>query len=135
MRNFRHNSIFVETLVSYLSQMTTIAKEKIEEKLNQRFAIIFDGWSGNEKHCVAVCDIFSVNLPSRFESVLLIFVPMGHEGSHTTEDYCSFLQIILSVYESTIDNVVALSRNNENTNCTFDLRIGLPVCRMPRRPL
>lgn len=43
--NFRHMSVWVDTLMGYLLRTTTALKNQIKERLQDRFAIVFDSWS------------------------------------------------------------------------------------------
>lgn len=123
-RHFRHSSISVDTLMTYLSQLTTLVEEKIKEKLPSRFAVIFDGWTGGDTHYVSVFASFPAVNACGYESVLLALAPMGEEDSHTADEHYSFLKFVLSVYGKTIENVVALVGDNENTNRAFGRRVG-----------
>lgn len=123
-RNFRHNSISVDTLMQYLSWMTKYVKFKMKETLPQLFAVVSDGWSGGDTHYVAVYATFLASVLSRYESVFLALLQMGNEVLHAAEDHYSFLKFVLSVYDGAIDNVVVLVWDNRNTSCAFGGRVG-----------
>lgn len=62
-----------------MSMLSTFIREKIKSVLPDRFAVIFDGWSGGDTHYVSAFATLPGEWPKDLDSVLLASVPMGEE--------------------------------------------------------
>lgn len=118
-RHFRHGTQSVDTLMRYLSKLTDQVETKINELPPERFEIIFNGWSGGDAHYIAIFETYPSTKPCVFDSVLLSIAPMVEEDLLAADDHYEFLHFLLSVYDKTMEKVVALIGDNANTNRAF----------------
>lgn len=74
-----------------------------------------DGWSGGDAQYVAVYATFPSSVPCGYENVLLSHAPMGDEETFTAQGHYNFIKFIFSVYDKTMDKMLAIVGDNENT--------------------
>ena len=61
--------------MKYLDRLTTAVEQKIEEILPDKFAIVFDGWTGGDAHYIALFATFPDKPEKGYSKVLLAFTP------------------------------------------------------------
>lgn len=57
-RNMKHDSICHNTFVRYAQKLTKLVEPKICNKLLDRFAVDFNGWSVDKTHYIAIFGTF-----------------------------------------------------------------------------
>lgn len=125
-KHFKQNSISVNTLMKYLEQLTKLTEKKISDELPDKFSIIFDGWSSLGSHFVSIFASFPFENSLGYKVVLLAVSPMENEDSLSSAEHLDFLKYTLSIYGKSIENVVAMVGDNENTNKAFARLAGCP---------
>lgn len=63
-RHFKQNPISVETLMKYISKLTTYVEEKVYKVFPDHFSVIFNRFSGGDTHYFSVFASFSIKHPS-----------------------------------------------------------------------
>lgn len=107
-----------------MHELTSHVERKISERLPEKLAIIFDGWDGGNNHYVSVFSTFPSTNPCDFDQFLVALKPLGEEDCFDVDEPFEFLQFVLSVYNKSLENAVALLGDNANTNHVFARRIG-----------
>ncbi len=92
-----------------------------------KIALVFDGWSINLTHYIAVFASFPFSYAHGVSTRLLTLSPMGGESKlDACEDY-QFVGYILDLYGLSWDNVVCLIGDNCNTNRSIANLSNLPL--------
>lgn len=118
----------VNTLKKYMEIVVRHVEMKIAKALPERFAIIFDGWSENSTHFVALFASYpdSTSLLG-FTTVLLAFSPMGTETEFTAAQHKEFVEwVLVNIFHKSLDNVVAIIGDNCDTNKAFSNLFAKP---------
>lgn len=63
-------------------------------------------------------------MPCEYKSVPLALVLMGDDDTLSADEHFEFLKFVLSIYERSMDSVVALVSETEDANCAFSRRVG-----------
>lgn len=121
---FRHNSILVYTLSSYLDHLTSKMEDKINSTLSDKFAIIFDGSTGGNNHYVSVFATYPSNQSTVYGSVLLALTSIGDQNASEANKHYELMQIVLQVLEKSIENVADIVRDSCNAIRAFTRCIG-----------
>lgn len=82
---FKYQPITVDTMMKYHRKVTNHVEKNVSTFLQDRFAVIFDGWSGVETHYVAVFSYFPSAHTSGYSSLLLSLASMGDEDNIRAE--------------------------------------------------
>lgn len=115
-KHAKPESISLNTFKKYMLSLTEVVEKKISEALPEQFAIVFDGWTVNSTHYVAVYATYSSSNDCGYERVLLSFAPMGEEETLTASEHVEYLEFVLSVFDKDMGNVSALVGDNCSTN-------------------
>ncbi len=112
----RYDPISVDILMKYLSRLTSRVEKKIENLLPSKFAIVFDGWTAQKTHYVAVLAKFLSSKPVGYDQLLFGFSSFHDADSQDAEHHFEFIQFVLSVFNKTRDNLVCMIGDNCSTN-------------------
>lgn len=119
----RDRTICAETASKYLKAVAQVVEDDIREKLPERFALIFDCWTENSIHFLAVFARFPIaNTNSkdvkekRFGTVLLSFSPYEDETDFSAASLKDEILFVLSRYGKNMNNVVCLVGDNCSVN-------------------
>lgn len=123
-RHFKHNAISLDSLTKYLRNLTEHVEKKIAALLPEKFAVVFDGWSGGDTHYVSIFATFPSEHTMGYDSVLLGCSPMGDEDSLDATEHYRFVEEVLKIFGKSWDNVAALVGDNCSTNRCFTRRVG-----------
>lgn len=97
-----------------MSLLTRRVEQKIADKLPERFAIIFDGWSCNQMHFVGVFATFPSTAECGYDPIFLGFSPFEIESSLNAEAHVSYISYEL--FDKSLSNVIAYVGDNCSTN-------------------
>lgn len=121
---FTHASISRTALMKYMHDLLLLVEKKIREVLPNRLAITFDGWGSGDTHYNAVFATFPSQNDFGYDIFLLACSPMENEESLNADEHFEFLSFVLSVFGKSMDNVVAVTGDNCNTNKFMVRRTG-----------
>ncbi|MEM9079038.1 MAG: hypothetical protein AAGC43_18510 [Bacteroidota bacterium] len=110
--------------MKYLHKLTIVVEKKVAERLPDKFAIIFDGWSGGDTHFVGVYATFPSNNSLGYEKILLSCSPMENEDFLDSNEHYEYLKFVLDLYGKNIDSVVEIVGDNCSTNRCMSRIIG-----------
>jgi len=119
IRNVQYPPISRPSVSKYLVALTAHVESKIRSQLPDRIALVFDGWSSNDTHFVAVYATYSSESELGYNSVLLAFSPFEDESSQDAIHHLDFTKWVLSNYGKSFANVIALIGDNCATNRRF----------------
>lgn len=80
--------------MKYVGLLTFSLKKKAASALPDKFALVIDGWSESGSYYLCVNATFSVDDEIGFESVLLTFMPLSEEDSHSAEVHKEYSRCI-----------------------------------------
>ena len=115
-----HDGISVNTLKKYMHLLTSHVEKRISHALPEKFGLVFDGWSSNDTHFVALFATYPSSRACGFDKVLLGFSPMGEEESLDSVSHVEYIEFVLSIFKKTLANVVAISGDN----CAVNLKVA-----------
>lgn len=115
--------ITYNSFTKYMHKLTKIVEEKIRNILPDEFCLIFDGWTKQTTHFIAVFATFSSSNELGYDSVLLGFGPFENETSLGTSELYKYLSFTLSIYKKTWDNVTAVVGDNCSVNKSLANRL------------
>ena len=118
--------ITVPTLKKYLEAVTRKTEAQISSKLPNQFSLIVDGWTKGSDHFVGVFAAWESSLG--FESALLAFSPMLSETDFSAVEHKKIIEFVLSVFDKTIENVVAITGDNCQMNKRLATILPAKVC-------
>lgn len=75
-----------DSLMRYMGMLTTIIETDIKSLLSDCFAVISDGWSGDDTQYELVLAMVSADWPRGLDNVLQAIVPMGDEDLLSADD-------------------------------------------------
>lgn len=130
LRSVKVEKISMKTLMKYMSKLTKRVENHIARILPSKFAIVLDGWSHLDTHYIAIFATFQCKenndmLP--YSNVLLALSPLLDETTLSATSHQETIKYILSVYNKTWENVVALTGDNVSTNKALAGLVSLPL--------
>lgn len=125
--NVKHEYVSISTIMRYISGLTALVEEKISSLLPSKFCLVFDGWSSNLTHFIAVFATFPSDNHCGYSARLLTVSPIGDECSLNADDHIDFLKYILELYGKTWSNVIALVGDNVSVNKSISNKTGKPL--------
>ena len=97
------------TLIRYIQKLTENTEEKIANMLPDKFAIVFDAWTHNTDHFLALFAAFNDC------QVLLALAPLLDEDFSATS-HVEFMIATLRIYRKSSENILVCICDNENLN-------------------
>lgn len=96
--------------MKYIEIPTKIVEKRITKLVPDPFAIVFDGLSAGDTHCVTIISTFPANnrlgynhvLLQLLRVLLLVISPLEHEKLQDADKQYEFLTSVLSIYCETI---------------------------------
>lgn len=102
-------------------------ERKVSTILPDRFALVFDGQTTPEAHYVAVFATFPDKTETGFKEICLALSPMENEETQDANEHITFLHFVLSIFQKTMVNVVALIGDNCSVNQSISAKLGIPL--------
>lgn len=121
-------------MILYLQKLTVCVEKKINERISDLFALIFNGWLFEKKHYIGVFGSIPSDGKEGYTKVLLEIYHMDDVSTQNVEDHQEFLKFVLSVLNKGKDNVISFVGDNTNTNRAFSRNFDklLDVCHIHR---
>lgn len=122
----KHEPISLTTFMKYMTLLTAQVEQKISLLLPDTLALVFDGWTTDATHYLAVFATFPIEGSDSYGTRLLTISPMGDETTLTADEHFEFLSYILDMYGKTWSNVVCLIGDNASTNKALSNKAKIP---------
>ena len=119
-KNVNLKPISVETLKKYMELLWMEVELKIKEILQEKFAIIFDGWSEDSTHFLG---IYAKDPKGQY---LLAFTPLYDETDLSAESQSALIFDTLELYGKDVSNFICLIGDNCNINKSVAKKLGVP---------
>lgn len=91
-----------------MKKLTEVVRVKTKIFLQGGFVVVFNGCAGPDVYYMAISRTFPADKVRRYNSVLLCVVQMGDEGSQSADEHIMLLTFVLSIFNQTLEHVVAL---------------------------
>lgn len=114
------------SLRRYILSLVPLVEDRIKSALPESFGIMFDGWTRNQIHYVAIFCTYT-DKDGKYCETMIACGPLLEEGDLSAEQHYEFLVESLEVYDRTIDNVVCLIGDNCAVNRLFATKAGVPL--------
>ncbi|RLN11165.1 hypothetical protein BBJ28_00007144 [Nothophytophthora sp. Chile5] len=121
----RLDPIAKATLKKYLATLTDLVEGEISRKIPSKYALIFDGWSVNSDHFVAV--FVSYSKEGRATKHLLSFAPLPDETNQSALNHKDFIIRTLEYLRFDPCGEVCLVGDNCSTNVATARLLGVPL--------
>ena len=105
-RRIKHDQTSRKTFMRYLPRLVQLVESKIESLLLNQFIFVFDGWSSNSTHFLAVYACLPAQKIIGFDSTLLTLSPLNDELRLNADEQIEFMSLILDEYDKSWDNVI-----------------------------
>ncbi len=112
----RLEAVSYKNFVKYMQLLTSCVEQKIESLLPSKIALVFDGWTSNSTHYIALHATFPSEFALGYSKILLGFSPLEDEKRLDAESHMSYIKFVLGLFDKSIDDVVALIVDNCSTN-------------------
>ena len=112
----KYPHISVETLMSYMKDLTLIVEAKIASTIPETFAIILDGWSYVSTHYLGVLASWPSDCDGGYDIALLALSPLDDETTLSAMEHEKFIKFVLSLYGKTTENFICVVADNNATN-------------------
>ena len=125
-------SISSKSIRKYMLQMVPLVEKVISNKLPEFFALMFDGWTKNDEHFVAVFAVYSESSGIFNETLLAISAfeySVSEDVGLTAKHHEEFFKDTLLYYNKTIHNVLVLIGDNCNTNRRIATNLNIQFSR------
>lgn len=123
-RHIKYKPMTYHTFIKYMSRLTATVEKKIAKLLPNKFALVIDGWSSSGTHYLAVFATFASSNSKEYSSILLGFSPFEDETSLNADSHYEYIGFVLSEFNKSFDNVVALVADNCAVNISLVNKIG-----------
>lgn len=115
--HIKHSSLSRNTLMKYLSLLTSEVESLISAKLPDSFAIVFDGWSNGDTHYVSIFATYPYSCPLGYSKILLAMSPLGAEDNFSADAHYDLIKFVVTiVFGKSMECIVAIIGDNCNTN-------------------
>lgn len=126
-RHVKHDPPSLSTFMKYLNLLTRHVETKIAAILPNKIALVFDGWSTDSVHYLAVFASFSSSNQNGYDTRLLTISPIGDECNLNADEHIEFLDFVLKLYGKQWADVVCLVGDNVSTNKSLSNKTGIPL--------
>ncbi|ETV75850.1 hypothetical protein H257_09825 [Aphanomyces astaci] len=115
------------TLRDNILRLTEVVEKKISKEIPDRFGIIFDGWTHNSEHYLAV--FASYEKDGVLVQPLLSLAPIIHEpdDDHSAKTHYTAIKSVLAMFKKTITQCVFLVGDNCSVNKTLAKLMSVPL--------
>lgn len=120
------SKISYKTFMTYLSAVSESVEKTLSQKMPDKICIIFDAWTENGTHYVAILASWTMD-DNCTKTCLLAFTPLLDETAWTAKNYKHLFEVVLEMYGKTIDNVVCIVGDNCATNKKIATILDLPL--------
>ena len=105
-----------------MMKVSAIVADKVKAILPNKFGVIFDGWSSDGNHMVAIYAVFpSLLNPDFAQEILLSCQPLLEEADLSANSYQELLESTMILYGKTLANIQFLVGDNCSVNrCLAD---------------
>lgn len=109
-------------------------RNKIDAKLPEKFALIFDGWDSRGGNYVDMFASFAINNAAKYELGLLTFLDFKDEENADANEHNNFINYILELFGKSASNLGAIVWCNGALNKSIAriLKVGFVGCRSQR---
>lgn len=121
------DSISTSTLKKYINTLFSHLRNVFKTKLPKAFGLIFDGWTFDSTHYVALIAIFPNVTSNVAEKILLSIAPLFDETSLSAENHKEYVEEILKEYGRSLSNVLFLCGDNCNLNIAISSSTNIPL--------
>ena len=128
-RHVRHEPPSMDRFMKYIQLLTENVEQKLSQLLPSKFALIFDGWTADTTHYLAIFATFPKDNEQGYEERLLTLSPMSDEITLCANQHHEFLTYTLHLYNSSWSNVVCLIGDNIQTNKALANKVRLPFLK------
>jgi hypothetical protein len=115
------SAICVDTLMKYMKLICEEVEKTIARILPEKFVLVFDGWSCNFVHYVAIFAVFDS------KKILLAFQPLFNEADLGHESHAELIISTLNLYQKDLKNVICLVGDNCAVNKALADFLHLPL--------
>ncbi|ETV86037.1 hypothetical protein H257_02526 [Aphanomyces astaci] len=115
------------TLRDNILRLTEVVEKEISKEIPDRFGIIFDGWTHNSEHYLAVFGSYEKD--GVFEQPLLSLAPIIHEPDdyHSAKTHYTAIKSVLAMFKKTIKQCVFLVGDNCSVNKKLAKLMSVPL--------
>lgn len=107
-----------------MHKLMHIVDENMTQALPDMFAVVSDGWAGEDTHYVGVFATYPGHTSTGFRKHLLCFSPMGEEYSKDATQHYDYVEYVLEVLGKTFETVGVIIGDNTATKKAFACRVG-----------
>ena len=109
-----------------LPRLTISVEQKFSALIPNRLALIFDGWTNNSTHYIAIVASFPKTNEDGFATRLLSVSRMGDESRLAADQHIDFSMYTLNSYGKSWTDVICLIGDNVSVNLSFANKTGIP---------
>lgn len=102
-----------------MTRLTQKVEMKIQSKLPDSFAVVFEGWSVGPTHYINLFATFPAQLLTKFDKILFGIAPMGETLSQFAKKHVDFLNFVLGSFERLRNSGATLIEDDANINQYF----------------
>ncbi|GMF52631.1 unnamed protein product [Phytophthora fragariaefolia] len=113
-----------KTLKAYLAATVVEVEKKIRAEIHGPVGVLFDGWTCNFEHYVALFAVYWSD--GELKQPLLALAPM-EEGDQTAQSHCEYIKKILTIYHQSEMSLSLLIGDNCATNQAVATRLRVPL--------
>lgn len=110
--------------MTYLQKLTFVFELHIQQKLLEKFSIVFDGLCGGGSHYFSLYEIYPAPEYIGYDMVLVARSTMENENSLDAHKQYEFMKFVLTLFCKSMDYMVAMAGDNWNKNRAMSRRIG-----------
>ena len=125
--NIKHGAISLKKFTRYLPRLVELVEKKVAHQIPDKFALVFDGWSCNLRHYLAIYVSYSDNSANGFQQKLLKWPPLDNESCLDADEHIQILTYILKVYGKSWHNVFCVIGDNVAVNKTISTKLKIPL--------
>ena len=127
LKYLKMDGIATETFHLYMSRLTRAVESAVADALPAKFGIVFDGWSFQSEHCIAV--FAACPQDGTVSTVLLAMAPLVDDEivNHGAESHIEFLKTVLGYFNRTASSVAYLVGDNCAVNGRLVELLGVPI--------
>lgn len=121
--------ISTETLMKYMDLLVIEVEQHIRRELPERFAIVFDGWSEDSTHFIAIFAVYIKEIEGKATKAqhLLAFTPLLDETDLSADSQSALIIDTLELYERNGSNIVCVIGDNCPTNKAVADKLKVPL--------
>jgi hypothetical protein len=115
-----------KTFIKYLEAVSKQVELKLKHELPNKFGLVFDGWSDDDVHYVALFACYRTK-EGKTALPLLAFAPLLDETSFSASTHRDYIESSLQLYGKSLESLLFLTGDNCSTNKAVADLIGVPL--------